>query len=144
MHESHLVSKHMAFTSINEVTDGNFEVTSESSKLLKYNVNKLQDSCELTNCYIRCCECNVCGHIFTCTCPHFSIIACSRKHIHLVKRYLFSKNPHSEENEQPVNQYTNNEIMEAFDKIMKNKPGNFYDFNTCKGQVDNSIFCLVK
>ena len=90
-------------------------------------MNKLQDSCELTNCYIRCCECNACVHIFTCTCPHFSIIACSRKHIHLVKRYLFSKNPHSEESEQPVNQYTNNEIMEAFDKIKKNKAENFYD-----------------
>ena len=66
---------------------------------------------------------------------------------------MFSKNPHSEENEQPVNQYTNNEIMEAFDKIKKNKPEHFYDFNTCKGQVkvkvkvklkDNSIFSLVK
>ena len=102
MHESHLASKHMAFTSINEVTDGNFEVTSESSKLLEYNVNKLQDSCELTNCYIRCCECNVCVHTFTCTCPHFSITACSCKHIQFVKRYLFSKNPHSEENIQTM------------------------------------------
>ena len=106
-------------------------------------MNKLQDSCELTNYYIRCCECNVCVHTFTCTCPHLSIIACSCKHIHLVKRYLFSKNPHSEENEQSVNQYTNNEIMDAFDKIKKNKPETFYDFNTCKGQVVLKIAQLL-
>ena len=52
---------------------------------------------------------------------------------------MFSKNPHSEENEQPVQQYTNNEIMEALDKIKKNQPGHFYDFNTCKGQVERQL-----
>lgn len=51
-----------------------------------YTVKLSIPKCPFTNCLVMCKECNVCSHIFSCTCMDFLTNRICCKHIHLVQR----------------------------------------------------------
>ncbi|XP_078491945.1 sinc finger protein Ci-ZF(C2H2)-148 [Ciona intestinalis] len=50
----------------------------------EHTVKRIQPQC-MDNCQIRCSICNICVHMYTCTCSDFLVHAVACKHIHAVK-----------------------------------------------------------
>uniref|UniRef100_H2XLZ5 SWIM-type domain-containing protein n=1 Tax=Ciona intestinalis TaxID=7719 RepID=H2XLZ5_CIOIN len=68
----------------------------------KYTVKKIEPQC-LGKCQIKCSMCNVCVHMYTCTCPDFLMHAVACKHIHAIeisisggKTFAFQQNRNKE------------------------------------------------
>ena len=52
----------------------------------KYTINQISEECS-ENCRMRCKECNICVHFYSCSCPDSILQHTICKHMHLVVRY---------------------------------------------------------
>ena len=77
-----------------------WEVKSETTKT-NYTVSLECETCP-QHCAIRCTECNICVHMFTCNCPDALIRATICKLIHLIARYR-SQNTNSTPHDSKTN-----------------------------------------
>lgn len=68
----------------------------ENSSVITYDVQKSKEVC---NCRIKCDECNICIHSFSCTCVVYAIQFVICKHIHYVIKKLSLNSPILESNE---------------------------------------------
>ena len=68
-------------SSITQVEETKWIIASQNSPGIIYTVQKLLNNCE---CQIRCKECTICPHYYSCTCLDSILHATVCKHIHLV------------------------------------------------------------
>ena len=80
----HAASLEMALDLIVPCGYNEWKVISSTDDSHTYQVKK-ESECS-TNCLLRCSDCNICVHEFTCTCPDSVIHATICKHIHLLRR----------------------------------------------------------
>ena len=52
----------------------------------EYTIHQLSEECS-ENCGMRCKECNICVHLYSCSCPDSILQHTICKHLHLVARY---------------------------------------------------------
>ena len=67
---------------IKRTDESGWMVPSERDGSVTYNIKLLCDSC---NCKLRCANCDVCIHMYSCTCIDSMLHATVCKHVHLVK-----------------------------------------------------------
>lgn len=81
IHQRHQKSLELSFKCITKIdeTHWNYQ-TSESLYNIQYH------ECQEENCKLKCFNCDVCNHQFTCTCNDFLLNKTICKHIHLLKR----------------------------------------------------------
>ena len=84
----HVHSIKLSIQAVTETHCNEWTVTSTSKPENHYTIKKQQTFCQ--NCHIRCKECNVYIHEYTCTCPNSLLNVTMCKHIHLVIRYINS------------------------------------------------------
>ena len=70
-----------------------WRVVSSKNPLLYYDVHKEDVRCS-PNCPLRCTECDICIHQYSCTCPDSLVRLTICKHIHLLIRKLYQNNMH--------------------------------------------------
>ena len=87
--QRHLSSLSLSMDLVNESNDKAWVVTSHSNSENFYKVSLLGE-CENKPCNFICSECNICCHVYTCTCPDSLIYNTICKHVHLVHRKLSS------------------------------------------------------
>jgi hypothetical protein len=80
----HMTSLSMSTSAITEKAKDTWIVVS-SDECCSYVINKINDC---TTCHLRCPECQVCTHQFSCTCPDSLIRTTICKHVHLLVRKL--------------------------------------------------------
>ena len=81
----HSASESLSFEAIREVDACIWNVQSESEPN-EYTVRQLYEECN-ENCGMRCRECNICVHLYSCSCPDSILQHTICKHVHLVARY---------------------------------------------------------
>ena len=87
------------------IGDGIWTVKSASSQQTYYSVEKKLEVC---SCKLRCKDCNVCIHQYSCTCMDFLIHSTICKHIHLVMISCHShSNNYTDPTSQPLDQQQN-------------------------------------
>ena len=74
-----------------------WRVTSSKNPLLYYEVRKEDARCS-SNCPLRCTECDICIHQYSCTCPDSLVRLTICKRIHLLIRKLYDDNMHNVHN----------------------------------------------
>ena len=84
----HVHSIKLSIEAVRDTNCNEWTVTSTSKPETHYTIKKQQTICQ--NCHIRCKECNICIHEYTCTCPDSLLNVTMCKHIHLVIRYINS------------------------------------------------------
>ena len=68
------------------LSDTEYAVASSGNS--NYTVAVLKSSvCKPDDCLLRCLKCNICIHMFSCTCPDYSAAANMCKYIHLVGKF---------------------------------------------------------
>lgn len=85
--DRHDTSTKMALSKITAKDDGCWEVESEDGKR-KYLVSRVSEECEEANCQLRCAQCSVCTHQFSCTCIDHMLYSTICKHVHLLSRFM--------------------------------------------------------
>ena len=83
--ERHQTSLRLSFGMITAVNDAEWHVNSEAVDR-RYDVKLTGQACDNLSCGLRCVDCNVCIHTYTCTCTDFLLYCTICKHIHLVHR----------------------------------------------------------
>ncbi|XP_067135125.1 uncharacterized protein [Centruroides vittatus] len=86
IHKSHKESEAIAFCDITKVIDSiQWQVKSQSITNSIYVVEKKNENIEdHTQCKLLCNKCNVCVHVYSCTCPDYEVSLNMCKHIHAV------------------------------------------------------------
>ena len=92
IHKRHLASQKLSPLLISIVNDNTWSVQSSTDSNQWYTVERDAHECD-SKCALRCQECNVCVHMYSCNCSDALIHHTICKHIHLVA----SSNHHSEE-----------------------------------------------
>ena len=90
IYERHKKSLDLPSTNVCETGKNSWEVKSNSSLNLVYSVIKENETCP-HNCSIKCEECSICVHNYSCTCADSMQRGTICKHIHLVQRYVGTK-----------------------------------------------------
>ena len=93
-------------TSIETIADNQWIVKSET-KNMYYTIANVQETCE---CQIKCHECNICPHIYSCTCLDATLHATVCKHIHLIYMYICMSPGEKLTTYIPSNTIPNNEV----------------------------------
>ena len=79
-------------STVSLLRDTEYTVASSSSNG-NYTVAVLKLSvCKPDNCLLRCLKCNICIHMYSYTCPDYSVAANMCKHIHLVGKIKRKEN----------------------------------------------------
>lgn len=82
----HDTSEAIDVSAVSVLSDTEYAVASSGNS--NYTVALLKSSvCKPDNCLLRCLKCNICIHMFSCTCPDYSVAANICKHIHLVGKF---------------------------------------------------------
>ena len=102
IHDRHSKSLELAISQVSENGANSWQVKSESSKLV-YDLAKEHNQCPY-NCFIKCQQCSICIHIFTCTCADSVQHGTICKHIHLLMRYIKEKQPQDTSTSVPESQ----------------------------------------
>ena len=63
--------------------DGHWRYENEQSN---YTITMEKERCDEPRCKIRCVDCNICIHNYSCTCTDYFLNNITCKHIHLVRR----------------------------------------------------------
>ena len=84
----HVHSIKLSIQAVTETQCNEWTVTSTSKPENHYTIKTQQKN--LSNCHIRCKECNICIHKYTCTCPNSLLTVTMFKHVHLVIKYINS------------------------------------------------------
>ena len=87
IHQRHEQSLVLSFANISKISDDKWIVQSESQKAVCYNLQKC-DECMESNCRLKCYNCFVCCHQYSCSCNDFLLTKTICKHIHLLHRSL--------------------------------------------------------
>ena len=76
----HDTSEAIDASAVSVLSDTEYAVASSGNS--NYTVAVLKSSvCKPDNCLLRCLKCNICIHMFSCTCPDYSVAANMCKHI---------------------------------------------------------------
>ena len=95
INKRHKTAKKMcAADGILSVSDGIWQMKPTTPQQAYYLVEKKLDNC---SCKLRCRSCDVCVHMFSCTCMDFLIHSTVCKHIHLVRMSSLSQNQSRDE-----------------------------------------------
>lgn len=87
---SHLRSLHFSSSQIKVIDDNKWEVESDLPVDQQYVVEKAVNPLCMNKCNLKCIECNICIHMFKCTCLNNKIQLNICKHIHACCR-IFGK-----------------------------------------------------
>lgn len=111
INDRHSKSLRLNANSVHEIEEGRWQVKSEDGKN-SYIVIKQCENCSDASCQLRCNRCNICVHMYSCTCPDSLIQNTICKHVHLLNLKVIK----TTENEQPPllntdkTDYVNNEL----------------------------------
>ena len=83
--ERHCASQNLSLSDVSKNNDG-WTVKSD----INYTIIREHDDCPY-NCFIRCQQCRICIHNFSCTCIDFAHHGTICKHIHLISRFIDAK-----------------------------------------------------
>ena len=89
IHKRHTSSQSIPISLVTAVGSASWIVQSEMQSGVQYTVEELSKECS-TACAIKCRECCVCVHSYSCTCPDSLLQHTICKHVHLVVRYKTS------------------------------------------------------
>ena len=81
----HDASKSLSFETVRVINSCVWNIKSESEPN-EYTINQISEECG-ENCGMRCKECNICVHLYSCSCPDSILLHTICKHVHLVARY---------------------------------------------------------
>ena len=81
----HRTSKVLSHELISQVEPSLWKVKSETGDN-EYTVQEIAKSC-VENCNVKCIDCNVCVHLFSCSCPDSLLQHTICKHVHLICRH---------------------------------------------------------
>ena len=98
IHDRHNSSMKLSFSFVVEIKDLEWHVKSDKDDEQEYIINCLE-KCSDDKCELLCTECNICCHIYTCTCPDSLLYNTICKHVHLVHRYCNQKDECAETTE---------------------------------------------
>ena len=88
--QRHKTSLEMSTELVKDVSDGLWNITSSSNPFHTYEIRKEECNCSIT-CPIRCTDCDICVHQYSCTCPDSLVCLTMCKHIHLLLRKLSTR-----------------------------------------------------
>ena len=81
----HNASKSLPLDAVRVVDSCTYQVQS-GSEPNEYTIHQLSEECS-ENCGMRCKECNICVHLYSCSCPDSILQHTICKHVHLIARY---------------------------------------------------------
>lgn len=81
----HNASKQLSLESVRNLDPDLWVVMSENQQC-EYTVQQISEKCD-ENCGMRCNECNICVHLYSCTCPDSILQHTICKHVHLVAKF---------------------------------------------------------
>lgn len=91
----HIVASHLSLSLVNQIHDNVWKISMENNSISKqedlYHVIKNDVMCCVDNCKAYCNCCNICYHVYSCTCSDFLSKTIICEHIHLV--VLFQVTP---------------------------------------------------
>lgn len=69
---------------------------SATFKVKDYTIKKLQETCPVAGCLLKCSECRICSHMYHCNCPDYLVNRLGCKHMHLIQRFINGESKHLE------------------------------------------------
>ena len=112
----HQKSMELSFAQIEVTKEDNVWKLSSSDNSNVYHVTLQHEEC-LNVCSLCCPDCNVCVHMYTCTCPDSLIWATICKHIHLIARYISQKSSSNKPNDKHLLENLRNESKDQIDSL---------------------------
>jgi hypothetical protein len=89
INQRHKHSTSLSLSKVKQISDTEWEFISSSTTAI-YTVTFLQQPCPALNCFLRCQQCKICIHSYTCNCPDSLIIASICKHVHFIATMISS------------------------------------------------------
>lgn len=130
---SHKSSTSLAFDSI--VQDGDDWLVKSSTSGVFYNIKKMNVKCPKEACTLRCEPCRTCIHIFNCACIDSCVKANMCKHIHLLVRFLNTKQDGGVDNLESAPSCSN--IKSRLLSVLQEKPTKPKTNETTKQENEN-------
>ena len=86
-HDRHERSLNLSFGSLSKVDEQHWTVNSETGDKVVHHIQKL-DNCMDSDCRLKCYNCEICCHSYSCSCNDFLLNKTICKHIHLLHRSI--------------------------------------------------------
>ena len=124
MQQRHQKSLLMNSNNIEEVSETAWKVSSESRDRA-YDVQYTQEDCVAQNCVIKCLDCNICMHKYSCTFIDYLLYCTLCKHIHLVHQNKLRLGTIQNANSMPADQTDCDELTNLMEIIQNEQENNF-------------------